>query len=111
MSEQSETVAATDEEEQPWFIRPKEAARLVSLDESTIRNAIYAGTLRARKFQARGWLIQRSELKRWIEDVSTANVKEPVTIPTFIIPSGMSDLAPLMNTLRAEEQAMRPEDI
>ena len=107
----AEPTTDTTDEEQPWFIRIKDAARLVAIDDSTIRQAIYRKELHARKFQRRGWLIERQELRRWVMAVSTPNVDAPTTIPAFVVPESMSDMAPLMNILHREDQAMRPEDI
>jgi DNA binding domain, excisionase family len=97
MSERQEL----ETDEQPWFIRIQDATRLTGLAETTIREAIYRGDLRARKFRNRGWLIERDDLKRWIEAETESNVNDvgAVTIaPLRMIP------VPIM-------QAMRPEDI
>jgi excisionase family DNA binding protein len=59
--------------DEAWFIRPKDAARLVGLDETTIRLAINQGRLAARKFRGRGWLIERDALRVWIEAESEPN--------------------------------------
>lgn len=60
--------------EEPWFLRPKDAERLCGLSVKTLYAAIYAGTLPARKFRGRGWLIRREDLLTWIEKESVPNV-------------------------------------
>ena len=56
-----------------WFLRVAEGARLTGLAPKTIYAGIYAGTLPARKFRGRGWLIRREDLLEWIEAESTPN--------------------------------------
>lgn len=57
-----------------WYVRVNEGARLVGLSPKTLYNGIYAGSLPARKFRGRGWLIRREDLLQWVEAESTPNV-------------------------------------
>ncbi len=60
--------------EAPWFLRVSEGARLAAVSPDAIYAAIYRGSLKARKFRGRGWLIAREDLQAWIEAESTLNV-------------------------------------
>ena len=57
-----------------WFVRVNEGARLVGVSPKAIYPGIYAGSLPARKFRGRGWLIRREDLLAWIEAESVPNV-------------------------------------
>ncbi len=57
-----------------WYVRVNEGARLLGLSPKTLYTGIYAGTLPARKFRGRGWLIRREDLLAWVEAESTPNV-------------------------------------
>jgi hypothetical protein len=54
-------------DETRWFLRPKDLAELTGLSASEIREAIYRGALKAKKYRSRGWLIEVAEARRWIE--------------------------------------------
>jgi len=56
-----------------WYLRVNEGARLTGVSPKAIYAGIYAGTLAARKFRGRGWLIRREDLLAWIEAESTPN--------------------------------------
>jgi excisionase family DNA binding protein len=74
-NKQVEAIAITDsEQESPWNLRVSESARLTGVSPDAIYQAIYRGTLRARKFRSRGWLIARKDLEEWIENETTPNV-------------------------------------
>jgi len=60
--------------EEPWFLRVSEGARLVGVSPDALYRGIYQGTLKARKFRGRGWLIARQDLMEWIEAESVPNV-------------------------------------
>ncbi len=60
--------------EEPWYLRVSEGARLAAVSPDAIYAAIYRGSLKARKFRGRGWLIAREDLQAWIESETTLNV-------------------------------------
>lgn len=57
-----------------WYVRVNEGARLVGVSPKSIYAGIYAGELRARKFRGRGWLIRKEDLMEWIETQSAPNM-------------------------------------
>jgi hypothetical protein len=56
-----------DHDEDRWFLRPKDLARKTGLSVSEIREAIYRGDLKAKKYRRRGWLIAVEDARTWIE--------------------------------------------
>ncbi len=68
------TIDRSEQAEEPWFLRVAEGSRLVGVSPDALYKAIYQGTLKARKFRGRGWLIAREDLEAWIEAETTLNV-------------------------------------
>ena len=55
---------------QPIAVSVKTAAQLVDVSEDTIRTAIYAEQLTARKVGSR-WVIKTADLEAWIDSLPT----------------------------------------
>lgn len=56
-----------DDLDSRMFIRPRELARMVGLSDSEIYNRLYDGTLPARRYRDRIWLIGVDDARAFIE--------------------------------------------
>ncbi len=55
-------------------LRPKDVSEQYGISLTPIYQAIYRGDLKARRFQARIWLIEPKDVEEWIERCSEPNV-------------------------------------